>query len=211
MIFYDSIRYRIVHQSPLLTAIVKGNVEVAENLVKAGADVMMNNSKGSVPLAAAAYRNQTSVLKILIEKGAEVNHMARIHGDSALRLAVAGGHPEAVRVLLQAGANPSLKDENARENSLLGRTPLDQAQRLKDPQIKAEIIKLLNDALQKKTGQTQDAVQEQKKHADILKEKEKPKGFVPLLAKQHEQRIERERKSADSQKPKKPGPHPTKK
>lgn len=51
----------------------------------------------------AAYHGNTEALTLLIQAGADVNHGTKT-GFTALFSAVSGGHVEAVRILLNAGA-----------------------------------------------------------------------------------------------------------
>ena len=82
-------------------------------LIDAGADINARNrhkvfGPGNSPLSAATYQQRLDVVRLLIERGANVNQ-----GDNAgftpLHLAAASGYLEIARVLLDAGA-----DVNAR-------------------------------------------------------------------------------------------------
>ena len=56
----------------------------------------------------AAYRGDTELVRLLVEKGANLNHTAK-YNLSALMLAVINEHLDIVRVLVTAGADTKLK------------------------------------------------------------------------------------------------------
>jgi uncharacterized protein len=103
--------------------------EIAAILLDAGADINARNrhkfaGPGNSPLSAAVYQDRRDVVRLLIDRGADVNQ-----GDNAgftpLHLAVALGRIEAAGILLESGA-----DANARTNMTGGKqwankTPLD--------------------------------------------------------------------------------------
>jgi ankyrin repeat protein len=88
---------------------------------------------GFQPLGLAAYFGQTETVKYLIKAGAEVNSPSRNSlGVTPLQSAVAGGHLEITRLLLQAGASPNVRERG-------GYTPLHTAAKNGD----AEIVRCL--------------------------------------------------------------------
>ena len=101
-------------------AAYKGFSEVAELLLKKGADLEKYNSVGLTPLHAAAANNNTEVTTILIKYGAHVDVLTATMGMTSLHIGVQARHFEICEVLLKKGANPNIKDEK-------GRTPLDIA------------------------------------------------------------------------------------
>lgn len=58
----------------------------------------------STPLMGAASEGQLSVVRMLLDKGADVN-LVQEDGETALMYAAAGGHLDVVEVLLDAGAD----------------------------------------------------------------------------------------------------------
>jgi ankyrin repeat protein len=79
----------------------------------------MEDEDGDRPFAEAAWRGQLGVVKLLMERGANINATGYA-GSTALYLAAGGGHEEVVALLLNKGAHA-----NSRDND--GRTPLMRA------------------------------------------------------------------------------------
>ncbi|HYX07613.1 MAG TPA: ankyrin repeat domain-containing protein [Bacteroidales bacterium] len=57
--------------TPLITATVFGKTDVALALIRAGADVNLQNNDGSTALHSAAFFCRTEILKALLENGAD--------------------------------------------------------------------------------------------------------------------------------------------
>ena len=82
-----------------------GNVEV---LLDLGSDTNMRGGTTGTPLQAAATQGETEVMAVLLDAGAEVNeHHVGSYG-SALIAAIVNSKHDAVKLLLERGANPSL-------------------------------------------------------------------------------------------------------
>jgi len=76
---------------------------------------------GFQPLGLAAYFGKVEAVKYLIKAGAEINSPSKNSLKvTPLQSAVAGGHKEITRLLLEAGANPNVREGN-------GNTPLHTA------------------------------------------------------------------------------------
>lgn len=97
--------------SPQLeSASVGGRTDIAELLLKMGADVKQG-VKYSCPLEAAAYHGHLDMVKLLIEWKADINFFdnSSTHGyGAALHSAAAGNHLEIVEELLKSGADINL-------------------------------------------------------------------------------------------------------
>jgi hypothetical protein len=61
----------------------------------------------------AARRGRTDVVKLLLDKGTNVD-MQNNYGQTALMWAASEGHTEIVKLLLDKGANPVIKDKNGK-------------------------------------------------------------------------------------------------
>ena len=103
-------------ESPLMLVALKGHVELAKKLVDRGADV---NKTGWTPLHYAATGGHLDVMNLLLE------HHAYIDAESPnkttpLMMAAQYGSAQAVKLLLEAGADATLRNQ-------LGLTAIDFA------------------------------------------------------------------------------------
>uniref|UniRef100_A0A3B5LM69 K Homology domain-containing protein n=1 Tax=Xiphophorus couchianus TaxID=32473 RepID=A0A3B5LM69_9TELE len=88
-------------ETALTLACCGGFLEVADFLIKAGADIELGCS---TPLMEAAQEGHLELVKYLLAAGANV-HATTATGDTALTYACENGHTDVADVLLQAGAN----------------------------------------------------------------------------------------------------------
>jgi len=89
----------------------RGDVNRVKQLLNAGVDVnAKNNDYGSTALIVTSTVGHTEVVKILLEKGADVNSENK-YGDTALMGAAAAGQTKIVKALLQKGANVNTKNK----------------------------------------------------------------------------------------------------
>ena len=99
--------------SPLQTAADRGQDDVARELIAAGADVNFRSAKGYTAMYYAAKSKKASsrdIIKMLAVAGADVN--ARCNGYYPLHMAADNGYYESVKLLLEYGANPNLRDKD---------------------------------------------------------------------------------------------------
>ncbi len=105
---------------------------IAQTLIQAKADVNIKNKFGITPLMEAAEHwdeAQPSILKALIRANADLNTRDWI-GSTALIKAAKFGHLKNVEMLLQAGADPTIKEHPI--GIAPGQTALDYALRKRD-------------------------------------------------------------------------------
>lgn len=105
-------------ESALMLVSLKGNRELAERLIKKGADI---NKTGWTPLHYAASTGQVAIISLLLENSAYIDAESP-NGTTPLMMAAMYGTPAAVSFLLQEGADPGLKNQQ-------GLSALDFAQR----------------------------------------------------------------------------------
>ena len=98
--------------SALLYAVSKGHRDVAELLLKYGANPDVCGDSG-VPIRLAASRGWAEMVRILAAEGARVDAPSTVMGTrgvTATMVAAGGGYVDCLRALLELGANPDLVD-----------------------------------------------------------------------------------------------------
>jgi ankyrin repeat protein len=93
-------------ESPLMLASLKGFAEVCKKLIDRDADV---NKPGWTPLHYATTGGHLRVMQLLLDKHAYID-AASPNGSTPLMMAALYASPSAVKLLLDAGADPSLKN-----------------------------------------------------------------------------------------------------
>ncbi|HTF17517.1 MAG TPA: ankyrin repeat domain-containing protein [Chryseolinea sp.] len=88
--------------APLHSACASSNYDIAEMLLRAGADVNAKQMSGVTPLHSAAHNGQTKLAKLLIDHGADVNAMTE-NGQTPLAMAKEKGFSETVELMKRLG------------------------------------------------------------------------------------------------------------
>ena len=101
-------------QTALMYAAETGRIEVIEYLLSQGADV---NAKSGLlgagtALNYAAAANRPQAIELLLASGANVNAVSPARKESALMYAAARGYLDVVKLLLEKGADSSLKNND---------------------------------------------------------------------------------------------------
>ena len=112
-------------ESVLMLAALKGYLPLVQKLIENDADV---NKTGWTPLHYAASGGHVPVIALLLENSAYIDAESP-NGSTPLMMAAMYGSPEAVKHLIQAGADVTLKNQ-------LGMTALDFAIRGQRPNAK---------------------------------------------------------------------------
>lgn len=110
-------------ETPLMMAALKGHVALVKQLLEKGADV---NKTGWAPLhyaATTATPGQLEIIALLLENHAYIDAESP-NGTTPLMMAASYGTPSAVKLLLEEGADPLLKNQ-------LGLAAIDFAQNAK--------------------------------------------------------------------------------
>lgn len=97
-------------ESPLMIAAIKGQLEPAKRLIQRRAEV---NKTGWTPLHYAASRaepDSVDMVRLMLQHHAYIDAESP-NKSTPLMLAAHYGHPDVVRLLLEEGADPSLRNE----------------------------------------------------------------------------------------------------
>ena len=98
----------------LLVASVKGHVPAVRQLLVSGADPNLRDIYGWTPLMRAVYEGRERVVQALLEQPDVDLKAKNDQGATALHLAAVKGNAALTRLLLLAGADPSMGDRRGR-------------------------------------------------------------------------------------------------
>ena len=123
----------------LAEAVKNNNIQEINELISRGADVnAIKGSYGWIPLFYAARYGKNEIVKLLLDRGADVNAKDS-YGWTPLLYAAAHGKNEIVKLLLDRGA-----DVNVKAND--GKTALSIAESSSYIKFESDIAKLLREA-----------------------------------------------------------------
>jgi ankyrin repeat protein len=111
-------------RTPLNRAVVYKHTELAKFLIAKGADVTFRAAstpgvKAYSPLHEAAWVGHCQIIPLLLKKGADVNALSR-DASTPLMLAAHNAFIDVVKILLQGGADTTLRDKYGRTAIQLG-------------------------------------------------------------------------------------------
>lgn len=122
-------------ESPLMMAALKGQQAIVARLIERDADV---NKPGWAPLHYAATGGHAAIIRLLLEHHAFIDAESP-NGSTPLMMAAMYGSTEAVKLLLDEGADPLMRNQ-------LGLTAIDFAQRARRP----DAVELIAAAIREK-------------------------------------------------------------
>jgi ankyrin repeat protein len=99
--------WRATAASPLHAAAAKGHSEVAEFLLKLGADINLGGPGGLPPIYAAIGGKQPEMVDLLLRRGAKLDADAKLpeHIGTPIQFAIDRGNADTIRVLAEHGVN----------------------------------------------------------------------------------------------------------
>ncbi|MCI2283009.1 ankyrin repeat domain-containing protein [Colwellia sp. MSW7] len=107
-------------------AVVQGNIEMLELLIKHNVDVNTVNVKNASPIALAVSKSNDKMLGMLIDAGGDVNRVGN-NPTAMLINAAYGGNKEIVTLLINGGAKPNAANEYGR-TALLAAVSMNQVE-----------------------------------------------------------------------------------
>jgi len=123
----------LTESTPLMAATYRRHADIVKLLLKHGANIDNVNMHGQTALSMASEHDISDVMGILLEHRANPNIAETTEGWTALHFACFNDQIEAVRLLLNAGADVDAQDHQRRKPIILTEDP--------------EIIKLLTKAV----------------------------------------------------------------
>lgn len=127
-------RYRY-GQTVLHLAAARGFPEILTSLVDSHAAMNPVDVNGNTPLDEAVLHNQAESVRFLIAHGADIKYTHPGDGRGPIHEAAMKGFSDLLPILVDAGANPVLRDRS-------GQTPLDLALAYKNANVVAALLKL---------------------------------------------------------------------
>ena len=91
----------------MLQATEQKETDTVKELIKKGANINAQDSKGRTAVMIATYNNDVETAKVLIDAGADVNIQDHIKNNPFL-YAGAEGHIEILKLTIEAGADPAI-------------------------------------------------------------------------------------------------------
>lgn len=133
----------------LLWAAQANNLQMARQLLDAGADANLANRYGITPLWLAATNRSPELVALLLAKGAQASATLP-HGETALMAAGRSGDAKTIELLIDAGADPNAQEDKLGETALIWAAGENQADAVRalvsggaDPNLASRAMSLL--------------------------------------------------------------------
>ncbi|KAB2921505.1 MAG: ankyrin repeat domain-containing protein [Dechloromonas sp.] len=95
--------------TPLMRACKEGRLDIVDELLTLGADLTVLNADGCNALWLACYRGSHAIIQRLIDAGVAIDNQNG-NGATALMYVSSNSKPDLVKLLLENGANPALRN-----------------------------------------------------------------------------------------------------
>src|SRR5436190_23984433 len=103
---------------PLHWAVRADETEIADLLLKAGADANAQNRLGVTALYLAAVNGNAAIIRNLLDHGSNANQVEKT-GETVLMVAARSGSADAVKALLEHGAKPNTTEPQLQLTALM--------------------------------------------------------------------------------------------
>ena len=104
------------HDTPWLVTGVTGSVAMLETLLPARPDLTIRNRYGGISVIPASERGHVEYVRRVVQTDIDVNHVNDLGWTALLEAVILGDgsqkYQQIVRILLRAGADPSIPDGN---------------------------------------------------------------------------------------------------
>lgn len=110
-------------KTALLAAVNGGHEGMVKLLLKCGADINVVNHQGETVVYLAISRDNGAMISTLINAGADINRTPKTNGDTPIHKAAKEGAVNAVKVLLDAGANTEITDFHGNRPLRVAKSP----------------------------------------------------------------------------------------
>lgn len=97
-------------ETALIEATNKGNTEIVEMLLKAGANVDARNKYCYTALIEASWGSHIDIVRMLLKAGADVNAQNHFGYTALIEASINGNTTDIVKMLLDAGADVNVRD-----------------------------------------------------------------------------------------------------
>lgn len=110
---HETVLMQVVEIEPQHPEIDPQHLQIAHQLVAAGANVNIPNAAGMTPLMLACQKRAVDLIRRLLEVPSILINAQDNAGKTALRYAIDVVNPTIVRMLLEAKANPNIADRDS--------------------------------------------------------------------------------------------------